>query len=324
MSSAKRCSSTFHRCVRGLFPPPQSADRQPGRVREALFAEVLPPRADAREAELRGFRGLTDRHVPLVVGDVVDPVGDRLRDPGGKVVALDLDRDPGRLPLPPDGLVIADQLLLLTVDADGRLAISQRPGDRLVDMRKLRVKVGMLRTLTRLLVGLKPKPLALQKLPQRALGDLMPHPHQRLAQLPKTLRRPPQRRLGIPARDRIDQPIQIPDHPPIALNQRPSPATRPPCLTRAKSLAGLKLTQPPANGLLRKPGHPGHQRHPARPVRLGLACRPQPAPPLIALRPEQPPALSDLRPRDTIQDRRQPVRLRHENPFLHARANPFT
>ena len=99
------------------------------------------------------------------MGEVVDRVGDRLGDLGaGEVVPLDLDRLAGRLPLASYRLVIADQLLLLAVDADRGLAGGERRLDRLVDVLKLGVAVGMLRSLTRLLVGLQPKPLGLEQL----------------------------------------------------------------------------------------------------------------------------------------------------------------
>jgi hypothetical protein len=112
------------------------------------------------------FRRQTDRHVALVVGDVIDAVGDRLGNLGVReVMALDLDRLPGRLPLAPGGLVIADQFLLLTVDTDHGLPGAQRRLDRLVDVLKLPIAVEMLGALPRLVVGLKPEPCAVSSFP---------------------------------------------------------------------------------------------------------------------------------------------------------------
>jgi hypothetical protein len=137
-------------------------DRQRLGIREALVAEMLPPRSDARDRELRGFHRATDRHAALVVGEVVDAVGDGLGDLGvGEIVPLNLDRLSGRLPLAPHSLVIADQFLLLAIDRNRRLARGERRPDRLVDVRKLPVAIGMLGSLTRLLVGLQAKPLPL-------------------------------------------------------------------------------------------------------------------------------------------------------------------
>jgi hypothetical protein len=69
------------------------------------------------------------------------------------------------LPLAPHRLVIADQFFRLAVDADHWLALGQRRLDRLVDVLKLLIAIGMLGPLTRLLVGLKPKPLPLSSFP---------------------------------------------------------------------------------------------------------------------------------------------------------------
>ena len=165
---------------------------------------------------------------------------------------LDLDWLSGGLPLAPHRLVIADQLLLFAVDADHRLAGGQRRLDRLVDVLELLIAVGMLGSLTRLLVGLKPEPLPLEQLSERALGDLMTHPHQRLAKLGQARGRPPQRRLGIPSRRGIDQPIQIPDHRRVDLNDRPAPTTSSPHLATLQALAALKLGQPATDCLLGK------------------------------------------------------------------------
>ena len=196
--------------------------------------------------------------------------------------------------------VVAHQLLVFAVDRDHRLPLGQCRLDRLVDVLKLGVVVGMLGTLPRLLVGLQAKPLRLQKLPERPLGDLMPHPHQRHAQLPEALGRPPQRRLGIAARGRIDQPIQILNHQRIRLDHRPTATTRPAHLPALDPLAGLNLGQPAPDRLLREPSHTRKQRHTTRPMRLGLARRPQPPAALVTLRAEQTPALRDLRLRQTI------------------------
>jgi len=69
----------------------------------------------------------------------------------------------------------------------------------------------------------------------------MPHRLKRRAQLPEALGRPPQRRLGIAARGRVDQPIQILNHRRIRLEQRPTATTGPAHLPALDPLAGLKL-----------------------------------------------------------------------------------
>ena len=77
--SASRCSSVFHRRVRLPLEPPQSAVIvSAGGVGVALAAEVLPPAADRGDGELGGVVVDPDADPALVVGEVVDPVGDRL------------------------------------------------------------------------------------------------------------------------------------------------------------------------------------------------------------------------------------------------------
>src|SRR5260370_7298609 len=58
-------------------------------------------------------------------------------------------------PGPARVLEISDQLLLLGVDRDRRLTLAQRRTDRLVDVFKLSVAVGMVRSLAGLAVCLK-------------------------------------------------------------------------------------------------------------------------------------------------------------------------
>ena len=150
----------------------------------------------------------------------------------------------------------------------------------------------------------------------------MTHPYQRLAQLPKALGGPPQRRLGIPARGRIDKPVKIPYYLRIGLDDRPSPPTSTPHLATIKPLSGLKLVEPSPDCLLHQSGHASQQRDPSQAVRPGLARRPQPAATLIALRAEQPPTFSNPRLRHTIEHCRQSLRLRHANPFSIAPRTP--
>ena len=97
-----------------------------------------------------------DRHPALVVGDVIDPVGDRLAELWVfEVVGADLDRLAGRAPLTPAVLEVADQLLLLGVDRYHRLAGGHRARDRGVYVLELRVAVGMLAPLADLRGGLQ-------------------------------------------------------------------------------------------------------------------------------------------------------------------------
>ena len=131
-------------------------DRQRLRVRVALRAELLPPVNDRANRELGGVARDPDAHPSLVCGQVVNAVGDRVPESLVlEVVAANLDRATLRLKLAADRLEIADQLTLLRVHADHRLASRKRLADGLGDVLELSVAVGMLRTLPRLLVRLQ-------------------------------------------------------------------------------------------------------------------------------------------------------------------------
>ena len=71
------------------------------------------------------------------------------------------------------------------------------------------------------------------------------------------------------------------------------------------------------------PSHTRKQRHTTRPMRLGLARRPQPPAALVTLRAEQTPALRDLRLRHTIKRGRQSVGFWHATSFSTRAKAPF-
>ena len=93
-------------------------DRQRRGLRVARRAELLPPALDRGDRELGGVVVDPDADPALVVGEVVDAVGDRLAQfLVFEVVGADLDRVALGAPLAPAVLEVADQLLLLGVDA---------------------------------------------------------------------------------------------------------------------------------------------------------------------------------------------------------------
>ena len=199
-------------------------DRQRLRVRVALRAELLPPVNDRANRELGGVARDPDAHPSLVCGQVVNAVGDRVPESLVlEVVAANLDRATLRLKLAADRLEIADQLTLLRVHADHRLASRKRLADGLGDVLELSVAVGMLRTLPRLLVRLQAVPLGLQQPEHRPLHDIVTHLPQRFGELRAALRRPPQRRLRIAPGHRINEPLEILRQPRLALEDRRAP-----------------------------------------------------------------------------------------------------
>jgi hypothetical protein len=96
-------------------------DLQDRRLRVTRVAELLPPAADRRDRELGGLLGDPDVDEAVVGADVIDAVGDRLAQRlVGEVVNVDSDRIALGAPLTAAVLVLADELLLLGVDADRR------------------------------------------------------------------------------------------------------------------------------------------------------------------------------------------------------------
>src|SRR6266852_4822940 len=132
---AKFCSSTF-----------QSRTRAP----------LLPPAADAFDGEAGGVVIDADADPALVGGDIVDAIGNRLaveRDhevvhAHGFGLTLGTQFTAGVLE-------VADQLLLLGIDRDSRLAGALKAPDAGVDVLELRIAIGMVAALAGLGVGLQ-------------------------------------------------------------------------------------------------------------------------------------------------------------------------
>ena len=147
---------------------------------------------------------------------------------------------------------------------------------------------------------------------------------QRAGELRQALGRPPQQRLRIAARGRVDQPLKILDQRGIGLVEGPAPTARAPDLPRLQALARLELGQPARNRVLADPRRADHDRDATRPVCACLRRRPQPPPALIALRPEQSPALRDPRLRQPRHDLPKPIRrLAHTTRFATRTRTPL-
>jgi len=100
---------------------------------------------------------------PALAPQVIDPVGDRLANLGvGEVVHPDPLGLASRLPLSTPVGAPTDQLLLLGIHTDYRLAGGQVGLGLLVHIAKLRVPVRMLGALQRLLGALQRVALVLQ------------------------------------------------------------------------------------------------------------------------------------------------------------------
>jgi hypothetical protein len=296
-SSASFCSSTFHRTgAAGVRAAAVGVDGERGRVRVALAAEVLPPRADRVDRERAGVVRDANADHPLVGVDVVHAVGDRVPQLLVlEIVAANLDRPPARFVLSPHCLEIPDQLALLGVYGYHGLLRGERGACRLADMPKLRVAVRMILALPRLGVRVQPEPEPSQELPGRPVRDLMPGRLKRIGNVLQALRAPPQRRARIATRIRIDQRLKRPEQLRIRVRQPRTPCTRTTHPPRIQPRSVPQLHDPTPHSVLADPRRTHHRRDPAWPARPSLGRRPQPALALIQLRAQPCKTLRNLR-----------------------------
>ena len=139
VSSARRASSVFHSRSRyPLEPPGVGADQQLRGVRIGRSACCRRPGPDGRDGELGGVAVTADGDPSVVGADVIHPVGDGLAQ---VLVREVMGIDPLGIPGWPPGAALAgigaDQLFLLGVHADHRLARSQVRGHLGADVLEL-------------------------------------------------------------------------------------------------------------------------------------------------------------------------------------------
>jgi hypothetical protein len=113
------------------------------------------------------------------------------------------------VPLPPRVLEVPDQLLLLGVHRDDRLPGLQGRLDLGVDIGKLGIPIRVARALQCLAVGLEAVAKVVEQCGNHAMAGRVPQAAEFLRQLPHTLARPAQRRLGVAPGHRVDQPLQV-------------------------------------------------------------------------------------------------------------------
>src|SRR5450755_259962 len=272
------------------------ADQHPRRVRVGDLPDLRTPAAQGLGGERRGVVVLPDHHEPRVRADVVDAVRDRLPEVFcGEVVDTDPLRVAGALPLTTTVLIrgfVADQLLLLGIDAHYNLPRREVLAGLPVDVAKLRIAIGMLLTLDRLGVGLQMEPQPVQQLPDPHMTGRMPRLGQRPGQLPGALARPPQWRLRIPSTLTIHQRLNRPQQLRIALRRplAPRPLRTHPILTNDRRTR-LELTHPTTHRVPRHPRRRSHHAHTPAPQRARPRTRQQPPLTLIPHRchiPQQP------------------------------------
>ena len=192
----------------------------------ARATEPLPPAADALDGEGGGIGVDADIDPALVGGDVVDAIGGnlaQLRD----LEVVDADRfgiAPGAQ-LPARVLEVADQLLLLSVDRDGRFARRDRRLDRGVNVLELGIAVRMTGSLAGLAVGLTTVLQVAQQPADQFLADLEPLAPQRLGDVALAAADSAQGRFRV-APDRIlDQGLKGREQPRPSFDGALAPAT---------------------------------------------------------------------------------------------------
>ena len=192
----------------------------------------------------------------FVVDHIVDAIRNRFAQlPVFEVMDANLFGVSPRSPFAPTVGKIPDQFLLFRVHRDNRLALSLKELNLLVNLLKLSVAIGMLFSFARFTIGLQAISRFVQQLGNRARPDGMIFLRQFLGQAIRTLTCPPQWRLRIASRHRLDQGFQCIDQIRIVVG------CTPPSTTRASNPLGFRRTflgrQPEfspssRNGCLRK------------------------------------------------------------------------
>ena len=194
-------------------------------------------------------------------------------------------RIPGRTPGPALAGVLADQFLLLRIDADYRLARGEGSGDPVVDVAELGVAIRVLLALDGLGVGLQAVPQRSgQQPPDAVVGDPVPLASQFPGQIAGRLGSPPQPGHRIAPGLRPGQRVQRIQQRWIGLRERHPPPAGPARTPRHRVRARLQLLHPGGHRYPRHPGRLGHQRDPAITQRPGLSRQQQTALPLVQMR----------------------------------------
>ena len=208
-----------------------------------------------------------------------------------------MGRDPDRLsghpPLAPSVLELADELLLLGIETDRRLARSDRRTDPLVDQTELQITVGMLGSLQGLAIGLQAVPQRTQQMSHGREVNLVAPLTQLNSKPAHALRSPQQHLHRIAATVLRDQALQHHDQFGISLTDRLASTTTPTHPTTLKPLTRVDLPHPLTDRVLSDPARPRHRGDPTTTEHPRLRRRPDPPPPLAQLRRQRPKPLTD-------------------------------
>ena len=219
---------------------------------------LMPPVSNRRHRERRCVVVPAHAHPGFVARHVADAVRNRLAlGVGREIMHQHRRRRALRLPFAPAVLEVPDQLFLLRVDRDHRLAGGQMLVRGLVDVLELRVAVRMRGAFLPLARRLQPVAQAVQQPAHSGRTHPPPLLVQRRRQLRATLARPAQRRGRVSARQRIHQGFERGlDAGLILLDARPS-ASRASDAVRRRLVAGNL----PASLANRLPSQTGGRRN---------------------------------------------------------------
>lgn len=218
----------------------------------------------------------------MIGGDIVNPVGSdlaQLRDL--EVVHADHLRVLPRTQLATGILEVANQLLLLGIHRDRRLAGGDRRLHRRIDVRELLIAVRMLAPLARLTVGLT----AVLQIPRQVryhpLTGLEALRGQRLDQVTQAAADPAQRRLGIAADGIVDQRLQRCRQARLMRHCALAPAARTTHTASYLVATPAQVLDAAIDRAARKPGRLRRRRNPAIALRQSLIGSEKPTTPLV-------------------------------------------
>jgi hypothetical protein len=264
-------------------------------------AHLLPPRADRLHRELAGVVADADTHPRLVLSKVVDAVGRRAPDlVVDEVVHQDFDRVALRSEFTPTVLVVSHQLALLGVHRDRGLLRLELSPERLVDVLELRVAIWMLCPFETLAIGLQAVAELLEQLRHDRRACLVPLFSQRDDKVPLAARGPQEGRLGVAARRRFDQRLEVRQQRGILLRRllattSGSTASGGIHWPNRAALQHLDLADPVGDGARREPRCARDRDDTTVPVREGFARREESPCPLRQIAFEFAKAFADLR-----------------------------
>lgn len=150
-----------------------SQDQEGKGLRPIPTSRFLPPIDEVIHSKLRGIGGLSDKDMPLVVLDIVNPIGNGFAE-GGAGEVVHVDGGGFFTPSLPRLKEVPNQLLLFGIYTDRWLPQLHKDFPQLLDMDELPVAVGMRLGGQPFDVAFGTQIILAQQTPNRAAGQLIP------------------------------------------------------------------------------------------------------------------------------------------------------